>query len=73
MTELRKNAIEKELSTIISETEVKKVEQIASLMLLAEMTLTEINTLTENERILLSEIFVVQREEEMKIQKKHQH
>ena len=46
--------------------EQKKCEEIFILMNLAKMTLTEINTLTENERMYLSKSFMQQFEAEQK-------
>jgi len=64
--------IEETLIGIPSEKEIKKSQDIFYLMVLAKMSLTEINTLTENERILLSEFFVEKsKKEEELIKKEH--
>lgn len=50
--------------------EEKKSEQIFILMNIGKMTLTEINTLTDNERFFLSNLFIEKIKNEEKIYKK---
>ena len=54
---------------IPSDEEIKKAQDIFTLIILAKMSLTEINTLTENERILLAGFFVEKAYEENKAMK----
>lgn len=61
--------IETQSQPIISEKEQKKAQEIFVLLVAGNMSLTEINTLTENERMLLSDAFVEKLKQEEKIMK----
>jgi len=63
-------SVEEPVISIPSDKEIKKAQDVFYLMVLAEMSLTEINTLTENERGLLSEYFVEKDKKEMEFMKK---